>query len=35
MNLRFPFIPVPNDGIITRTVFAGVEDISATQEACS
>ena len=35
VNLHFPFIPVPNNGIITRTVFARVEDISATQGACS
>ena len=35
VNLHFPFIPVPNDGIITRAVFARVEDISATQGDCS
>jgi Flp pilus assembly protein TadG len=35
VNLHFPFIPVPNNGIITRTVFARVEDTSATQGGCS
>lgn len=35
LNLNFPFIPVPNSGNVTRTVFARVEDTSSTQGGCS
>ena len=35
LNLHFPFIPVPNGGSVTRSTFARIEDISATQGACS
>jgi Flp pilus assembly protein TadG len=35
LDLHFPFIPVPNNGNVTRTVFARVEDTSSTQGACS
>jgi Flp pilus assembly protein TadG len=35
LNLHFPFIPVPNGGSVTRSTFARIEDITATQGACS
>ncbi len=35
LNLRFPFIPVPNNGSVTRSTFARIEDTDATQGACS
>jgi Flp pilus assembly protein TadG len=35
LNLHFPLIPVPGNGTVTRSTFARIEDISATQGACS
>jgi Flp pilus assembly protein TadG len=35
LNLRFPFIPVPGNATVTRSTFARIEDIVATQGACS
>jgi Flp pilus assembly protein TadG len=35
LNLHFPFVPVPNNAQVTRSVFARVEDTSATQGTCS
>lgn len=34
-DFNFPFIPVPDDGTVTRTVFARVEDTSATVGGCT
>jgi len=35
VNMHFPFIPLPDDGSITSTVFGRVEDVSATPGGCS
>jgi Flp pilus assembly protein TadG len=35
LNLHFPFIPVPNDGSITRTNVTRIEDLASTQGTCS
>jgi Flp pilus assembly protein TadG len=34
-NLHFPLVPVPNNGDVTRTAVARVEDISSSQGTCS
>jgi len=34
-NFHFPFIPVPDDGTVTRTIFARVEDTTASAGGCS
>lgn len=34
-DFNFPFVPVPDDGTVTRTVFARVEDTNATTGGCS
>ena len=34
-DFNFPFIPVPDDGAVTRTVFARVEDTNPTVGGCS
>lgn len=34
-NFHFPFIPVPDDGTVTRTIFARVEDTTATPGGCT
>lgn len=35
LNMHFPFIPVPDDGNVTRTNVARIEDLSSTQGTCS
>ena len=35
LNIHFPLIPVPGGGDVTRSTFARIEDISATQGQCS
>jgi Flp pilus assembly protein TadG len=35
LNLHFPFIPVPANGTVTRTVYARVEDTTATTGGCT
>lgn len=35
LNLHFPFVPLPSDGSVTRTVFARVEDLDASPGGCS
>lgn len=35
LNINFPLIPVPGGGNVTRSTFARIEDISATQGQCS
>jgi Flp pilus assembly protein TadG len=35
MNLHFPFIPVPNNGDVTRTLTARVEDTTPTNASVS
>jgi Flp pilus assembly protein TadG len=35
MDMHFPFIPVPNNGTVTRTVDARVEDTSPEAGGCS
>jgi Flp pilus assembly protein TadG len=35
LNLHFPFIPVPNNGDVTRTNVARIEDLSSSQGTCS
>jgi Flp pilus assembly protein TadG len=35
LNMHFPLIPVPNDGNVTRTNVARIEDLSSTQGTCS
>jgi hypothetical protein len=35
LNMHFPFIPVPDDGNVTRTNIARIEDIDSTQGTCS
>ncbi len=34
-DFNFPFIPVPGDGTVTRTVFARVEDTNASAGGCT
>ena len=34
-DFHFPFIPVPDSGTVTRSVFARVEDTNATTGGCS
>lgn len=34
-DFNFPFIPVPGDGAVTRTVFARVEDTNASVGGCT
>jgi Flp pilus assembly protein TadG len=34
VNMNFPLIPLPNGGVVTRTVFARVEDINAQAGGC-
>ena len=34
-NFHFPFIPVPDDGTVTRTIFARVEDTNPGPGGCS
>jgi Flp pilus assembly protein TadG len=34
IDLNFPFIPVPNDGMVTREVFARVEDTTSLTNGC-
>jgi hypothetical protein len=35
LNMHFPFIPVPNNGDVTRTNVARIEDLDSTQGTCS
>jgi Flp pilus assembly protein TadG len=35
LNMHFPFIPVPNNGDVTRTNVARVEDLDSSQGTCS
>jgi Flp pilus assembly protein TadG len=35
LDIHFPLLPVPNSGNVTRSTFARIEDISATQGQCS
>ncbi len=35
LNMHFPFIPVPDNGNVTRTNVARIEDLSSTQGTCS
>jgi Flp pilus assembly protein TadG len=35
LNMHFPFIPVPDDGNVTRTNVARIEDLSSSQGTCS
>jgi len=35
LNMHFPLIPVPDDGNVTRTNVARIEDLSSTQGTCS
>ena len=35
VNMHFPFIPVPNDGKVTREVFGRVEDTSSLAGGCT
>ena len=35
LNMHFPFIPVPDDGNVTRTNVARIEDLDSTQGTCS
>lgn len=35
INMNFPFIPLPSDGEVARTVFGRVEDTTATAGGCS
>lgn len=35
LNMHFPFIPVPDGGLVTRIVTARVEDTTATAGGCS
>lgn len=35
LNMHFPFIPVPDNGNVTRTNVARVEDLASTQGTCS
>jgi Flp pilus assembly protein TadG len=35
LNMHFPFIPVPNNGDVTRTNVARIEDLDASQGSCS
>jgi Flp pilus assembly protein TadG len=35
LDLHFPFLPVPGAGTVTRSTFARIEDIDATQGQCS
>ena len=34
IDLNFPFVPVPNDGKVTREVFGRVEDTTALTNGC-
>lgn len=33
-NLHFPFIPLPNDGNVTREIFGRVEDTTSLADGC-
>jgi Flp pilus assembly protein TadG len=35
LDIHFPLIPVPGGGNVTRSTFARIEDVSATQGQCS
>ena len=35
LNMKFPLIPVPGGGTVTRSTYARIEDTSASQGACS
>jgi Flp pilus assembly protein TadG len=34
INLNFPFIPIPNDGQVTREIFGRVEDTTSLTNGC-
>jgi hypothetical protein len=34
IDLNFPFIPVPNDGKVTREIFGRVEDTTSLTDGC-
>lgn len=35
LDMHFPFIPVPNDGDVTRTNVTRIEDLDSSQGTCS
>jgi Flp pilus assembly protein TadG len=35
LDIHFPLVPVPGGGTVTRSTFARIEDVSATQGQCS